>query len=51
MAELTELMMHPETGPVALQLCAFGMVAEDEKGEAPVRKGTHLMSSSGEVLK
>ena len=27
------------------------MVSEDEKGEAPVKKGHCLMSSSGEVLK
>ena len=51
MPELTKLMMHPEIGSVVLHMCAFGMVAEDEKGEAPVRKGTRLMSSSGEVLK
>ena len=51
MHELTELMMHPEIGSVVLHMCAFGMVAKDEKGEAPVRKGTRLMSLSGEVLK
>ena len=51
MPELTELMMHPEIGSVVLHMCALRMVAEDEKGEAPVRKGTRRMSSSGEVLK
>ena len=51
MPELTELMMHTEIGSVVLHMCAFGMVAEDEKGEAPVRKGTRLMSSLGAVLK
>ena len=51
MPELTELMLHPEIGSVVLHMRAFGMVAEDEKGEAPARKGTRLMSSSGEVLK
>ncbi len=51
MPELTELMMHPEIGSVVLHMCAFDMVAEDEKGEAPVRKGTRLMSSSGEDFK
>ena len=48
MPELTELMMQPEIGSVVLHICAFGMVAQDEKGKAPVRKGTRLMSSSGE---
>ena len=51
MPELTELMMHPELGSVVLHMCAFSMLAEDEKREARRRKGTRLMSSSGEVLK
>ena len=51
MLELNELMMHPEIGSVVLHMCAFGMVAEDEKGEAPLKKGTRVMSSSGEALK
>ena len=32
-------------------MCAFGMTSTDDQGEAPVRKGTRLMSSSGEILK
>ena len=51
MPELTELMMHPEIGSVVLHMCAFGMVAEDEKGDAPVKKESRVMSSSGQVLK
>ena len=51
MPELTELMMHPEIGSVVLHMCAFGMVAEGEKGEAPAKKGTRLMCSSGELRK
>ena len=51
MPKLTELMMHPEIGSVVLHMYASGMVAEDEKGEDRVWKGTRLMNSSGEVLK
>ena len=36
---------------MVLHMCAFGMVAEDEKGKAPVKNGIRLMSLSGEVLK
>ena len=43
--------MHPEVGSVVLHVCAFGMLAENDKGEAPVRKGTRPMSSLGEALK
>ena len=51
MAELQEIMMHPRVGSTVLHMCSFGMVAEDEKGVAPVKKGTRVMSSSTEVLK
>ena len=51
MPELNELMMHPEIGSVVLHMCVFGMVAGDEKGDDPVKKGTCLMSSLGEALK
>ena len=43
--------MHTEIGSVVLHMCAFGMVAEDEKGEASVKKGARLMSLPGEVRK
>ena len=36
---------------VKCDMCAFGMTATDEMGEAPVRKTTRLMSNSPEVLK
>ena len=48
---ITELMAHAEVGSVVLHMCAFGMTSTDEQGEAPVKKGTRLMSSSGEILK
>ena len=48
---MIEPLMHPEIGSVVLHVCAFGMVAEDGKGEAPVKKGARAMISSGEVLK
>jgi hypothetical protein len=51
MPEITELMAHAEVGSVVLHICAFGMTSADEHGEAPVKKGTRLMSSSGEILK
>ena len=51
MPEIAELMTHPELGPVVLHMCAFGMTPIDEQGEAPVKKGTRLMSSSGDILK
>ena len=51
MPEITELMAHAEVGSVVLDMCAFGMTSTDEQGEAPVKKGTRLMSSSDEVLK
>lgn len=31
--------------------CAFGMVAVDERGEAPAKKSTTIMSNSPEILK
>ena len=40
-----------EVGSVVLHMCAFGITSTDEQGEAPVKKGTRLMSSSDEVLK
>ena len=51
MPEITELMAHAEVGSVVLHMCTFGMTSTDEQGEAPVKKGTRLMSSSGEILK
>ena len=51
MPEITELLARAEVGSVVLHMCAFGMTSTDEKGEAPVKKGTRLMSSSEEVLK
>ena len=51
MKEIVELMMMPEVGAVTMHMCAFGMTGIDEKGEAPVKKGTRIMSSSMEVLK
>ena len=44
-------MAHAEVGSVVLHMFAFGMTSTDEQGEAPVKKGTRLMSSSGEFLK
>ena len=44
-------MLHAEIGSVVLHMCAFGMVAEDETGKATVKKGTRLLSSSGELIK
>ena len=51
MPELIDLLMHPEIGSVVLHMYAFGMVADDEKGEAQAKKGIRVMSSSGEVFK
>ena len=44
-------MAHAEVGSVVLHMCAFGMTSTDEQSEAPLKKGTRLMSSSGEILK
>ena len=46
MKEMQELLMLPEVGSVVMHMCAFGMTSRDEKGEAPVKKGTRVMSSS-----
>ena len=51
MPEITEFMAHAEFGSVVFHMFAFGMTSIDEQGEAPVKKGTGLMSSSGEILK
>ena len=50
MPEIIELMAHPELGFVVLHMCAFGMTSIDDQDEDPVKKGTRLMSSSGEFL-
>ena len=51
MPEITELLMMPEVGSTVLHMCAFGMTSSDKDGEAPVKKGTRIISSSEEVLK
>ena len=51
MPELVQFMLRPEVGSTVLHMCAFGMTATDEQGEAPVHKATRVMSSSEEILK
>ena len=45
------MMMRPEVDSVVLHMCAFGMVAQDNDGEAPVQIATRIMSSAPEVLR
>lgn len=51
MPEMVDLLSRPEVGATVFHMCAFGMTGRDEKGEAPVKKGTRVVSSSEEVLK
>ena len=51
MKEMQELLMMPEVGSVVLHMWSFGMTSRDKDGEAPVKKGIRVMSSSEEVLK
>ena len=51
MPEVVDMMMRPEVGSTVLHMCAYGMMAKDEKGTAHVQKATRVMSSSEEVLK
>jgi hypothetical protein len=51
MPEVKQFVLRPEVDAVTIHMCAFGMAAVDEIGEAPVQKATRIMSSSEEVLK
>ena len=51
MPEVKQFFLRPEVDAVTIHMCAFGMTAVDEIGEAPVQKATRIMSSSAEVLK
>ena len=51
MKEVLEIMAMSGVGTVTIDMCAFGMVAVDQDGEAPAKKTTSVMSNSPEVLK
>ena len=51
MPEVIDFMLKPEVDSTVLHMCAFGMTAKDEQGEAPVQKATRIMSSSDEISK
>ena len=49
--EITQLVMAPGVDMVTMDMCAFGMMSEDEIGKAPAKKTTRLLSNSPEILK
>ena len=49
--EVMELLCHRDVESVTCDMCAYGMVSEDENGIAPAQKRTRIMSNSPEVLK
>ena len=49
--EVIDFMLKPNDDSTVLHMCAFGMTAKDEQGEALVQKATRVMSSSDEVIK
>ena len=51
MLEVIDFMLKPEVDSTVLHMCAFGMTAKDEQGEALVQKATRIMSSSDEIIK
>ena len=42
---MARLRAMPGVGPAELDMCQFGMVSRDEKGEAPCRKATRLLTN------
>ena len=49
--EIMEMLCHRDVDSVTCDMCAYGMVSEDEHGVAPAQKRTRLMSNSPEVIK
>ena len=51
MAEMIKVAMMPGVDIVTMDMCCFGMTAEKDGIEGPVRKRTKIASNSKEVLK
>ena len=49
--EIMQMVLMDGVLTTVCDMCAYGMVAEDELGEAPAKKCTRLMSNSPEVIK
>ena len=50
MPEVIDFLLRPNVDSTVLHMCAFGMTAKDEQGEALVQKATRIMSSSDEII-
>ena len=50
MPEVIDVLLRLNINSTVLHMCAFGMTAKDEQGEALVQKATRIMSSSDEII-
>ena len=50
MPSVEKLLAMPSVGTVALDMCQYGMIARDSKGEAPALKPTKIMSNCEAIL-